>query len=106
MPSWRATSPRLPNWCAAMSRPPARPPSPSSDVHLAQDVLQESFLRAYNNLGKLADRSRFGPWILKIARRQALLALRKQRDTYVAIETEALPAVFDSNGRLDDASRT
>ena len=46
------------------------------DTHLAQDVLQETFLRAYTKLGKLADRSRFGPWVLKIARREALRVSR------------------------------
>ena len=75
------------------------------DTHLAQDVLQETFLRAYTNLGQLADRSRFGPWVLKIARRQALRARRRRRYLDVALEPDALPAAAESNGRLDEDSR-
>jgi RNA polymerase sigma-70 factor (ECF subfamily) len=74
------------------------------DTHLAQDVMQEAFLLAYSNLGKLADRSRFGPWVLKIARRQALRARSKRRYTDVAIETDELPAA-ESDGQLDEHSR-
>ena len=48
------------------------------DAHLAQDVTQEAFLTAYRKLGSLRDRSRFGPWILKIARREAYRSGRRQ----------------------------
>ena len=73
------------------------------DTHLAQDVLQETFLSAYTNLGKLADRSRFGPWVLKIARRQALRALSRRRSNDVAIDVEELQAT-ECNGQLDEDS--
>ncbi len=75
------------------------------DTDLAQDVLQEAFLRAYENLGKLADRSRFGPWVLKIARRQALRTRRRRRVVEVTLEPNALEAAAASNGRLDDDSQ-
>jgi RNA polymerase sigma-70 factor (ECF subfamily) len=44
------------------------------DYHTAQDVSQDSFLSAYANLAQLRDASAFGPWILQIVRRKALLA--------------------------------
>ncbi len=72
------------------------------DTHLAEDVLQETFLRAYTNLGKLADRSRFGPWVLKITRRQAW---RRRRYVDAALGPNDLQAAAESNGRLDEASR-
>ncbi len=76
------------------------------DTHLAEDVLQQTFLRAYTNLGKLADRSRFGPWVLKIARREAWRQAR-HRQQYVdaALGPNALQAAAESNGRLDEDSR-
>jgi RNA polymerase sigma-70 factor (ECF subfamily) len=70
------------------------------DMHLAQDVMQEAFLIAYTNLGKLADRSRFGPWVLKIARRQALRARSKRRLNDANVCADDLPA-DDGNERLD-----
>lgn len=42
------------------------------DRHLAQDVGQEAFVRAYEKLGSLRRAGAFGPWLLKIARRCAL----------------------------------
>lgn len=72
------------------------------DTHLAQDVLQEAFLRAYVNLGKLADRSRFGPWVLKIARRQALRARSRRRSIDLELEADELQAAPESNGLLDE----
>jgi len=72
------------------------------DVHLAQDVLQEAFLQAYNNLGQLADGSRFGPWLLKIARRQALRTRRRQKVFDVALVPNALESSAARDERLDD----
>lgn len=74
------------------------------DMHLTQDVLQESFLLAYINLRKLADRSRFGPWVLKIARRQALRVRSKRNSNDVAIETDELAAA-EEDCQLDTDSR-
>jgi RNA polymerase sigma-70 factor, ECF subfamily len=71
------------------------------DTHLAQDVLQEAFLQAYNHLRKLRVRSRFGPWILKIARRQAQRT-RRRRVVDAALEPDACQDPAGTNGRLDD----
>lgn len=38
----------------------------------AEDVTQESFIRAFQNLGALQQRDRFGAWVQVIARREAL----------------------------------
>ena len=40
----------------------------TGDVHSAQDLAQEVFLRAYSNLDRLRDRERFGPWLVAMAR--------------------------------------
>jgi RNA polymerase sigma-70 factor, ECF subfamily len=49
------------------------------DFHLAQDVAQEGFVIAYQRLGQLRDAASFGPWLLRIVRRQAL-RLRRGRN--------------------------
>ena len=55
------------------------------DFHLAQDATQEAFLIAYQRLGQLRDAAFFGPWLLRIARRQALrLSRRRNAERTVA----------------------
>jgi RNA polymerase sigma-70 factor (ECF subfamily) len=44
-----------------------------------EDVIQESFVRAFQNLGRLEDPGRFGPWLLTIARNRALTRLARRR---------------------------
>ncbi|MCC7176630.1 MAG: sigma-70 family RNA polymerase sigma factor [Bryobacterales bacterium] len=45
----------------------------------AMDLSQEVFLKAYQNLGKLQDPSRFGPWLFRIAHNEAYSHLRRRR---------------------------
>jgi RNA polymerase sigma-70 factor (ECF subfamily) len=44
-----------------------------------EDVVQESFVRAFKNLARLTDPARFGPWVLTIARNRALTRLARRR---------------------------
>src|SRR5262252_8116828 len=45
----------------------------------AEDVLQETFLRAYEHLDQFQGNSKFYPWIVRIAVNQALMKLRRRR---------------------------
>jgi len=45
----------------------------------AEDVLQESFLKAYSNLDRFQGDSRFYTWLVRIAVNEALMKLRKRR---------------------------
>ena len=45
----------------------------------AMDLSQDTFLKAYQNLKKLEDVSRFAPWIFRIAHNEAYSLLRKRR---------------------------
>ncbi len=45
----------------------------------ALDLSQEVFLKAYQNLGKLDDAGRFGPWLFRIAHNEAFSMLRKRK---------------------------
>jgi RNA polymerase sigma-70 factor (ECF subfamily) len=52
------------------------------DPDLADDVVQETMLRAYRSIGKLADEAAIKPWLLTIARREhARVYERKRFDT-------------------------
>ena len=62
----------------------------------AEDVMQESFIRAFRNLDQLRDPQRFGIWVQVIARREALAsdASRKHREqTDGAVAAEAAGVV-------------
>jgi RNA polymerase sigma-70 factor (ECF subfamily) len=45
----------------------------------AEDVLQETFLKAYANLSRFQGDSRFYTWIVRIAVNEALMKLRKRK---------------------------
>jgi RNA polymerase sigma-70 factor (ECF subfamily) len=53
----------------------------------AEDVLQETFLKAYEHLDQFQGNSKFYTWIVRIAVNQALMKLRKRRsDKAVSID--------------------
>lgn len=45
----------------------------------AMDLSQDVFLKAYQNLAKLEDPARFGPWLFRIAHNEAYSLLRKPK---------------------------
>jgi RNA polymerase sigma-70 factor, ECF subfamily len=49
------------------------------DWERAQDAAQEAFVTAYTKLNQLSSPAAFGPWLLKIVRRRALLMRRGHR---------------------------
>src|SRR6476620_11340747 len=53
----------------------------------AEDVLQETFLKAYEHLDQFQGNSKFYTWIVRIAVNQALMKLRKRKsDRAVSID--------------------
>lgn len=60
----------------------------------AMDVSQDTFLKAYQNLARLTDAGRFGPWLYRIAHNEAISHLRRRKP-----ETELLDrAIGGSQG--------
>lgn len=55
----------------------------------AEDVLQETFLKAYEHLDQFQGQSKFYTWIVRIAVNQALMKLRKRKtDRTVSIDED------------------
>lgn len=55
----------------------------------AEDVLQETFLKAYEHLDQFLGNSKFYTWIVRIAVNQALMKLRKRRsDRAVSLDEQ------------------
>jgi len=69
----------------------------------AMDLSQEVFLKAYQNLGKLQDAERFGPWLFRIAHNEAFSHLRRRRPE---VELASEPAVGRSRPRLEPLELT
>lgn len=64
----------------------------------AEDVLQETFLKAYSNLGNFQGNSRFYTWLVRIAVNESLMKLRKRRsDRTVSLDE---PIETDENEQL------
>jgi len=58
----------------------------------AMDLSQDTFLKAYQSLGKLEDEGRFGPWLFRIAHNEAFSLLRRQRPEQALTELPPAPA--------------
>lgn len=56
------------------------------DSYLAQDVVQETFLKAFQNIDKVQDGTKLGSWLGTIAARTAVDVLRKERKYRFAAE--------------------
>jgi RNA polymerase sigma-70 factor (ECF subfamily) len=60
----------------------------------SQDVVQETFLKAYQHLGDFRGDSQFSTWLFRITVNQSLMKLRKQR----AIKDVSLDEDFQGDG--------
>jgi RNA polymerase sigma-70 factor (ECF subfamily) len=62
------------------------------DRHQADDVVQDTFLIAYQSLVTLKDNTRFGPWLLGIARNRTARSYRNSARHEIGIDDmDALP---------------
>lgn len=55
------------SWAQAMTK----------DIHMAEDIVQDSFIKAFLHVGQLIDPKRFMGWLQAIVRRQAQMKLRR-----------------------------
>ncbi len=65
-----------------------------------EDVVQEAFIRAFRGLGGLKEPSRFGPWLLTIARNRALSRLARRRAGAELSEGLAREAAVEAEGEV------
>src|SRR5499427_7983423 len=55
----------------------------------AEDVVQDAFLKAYENLGQFQGQSKFYTWLVRIAVNEALMKLRRRRpERMVSLDEE------------------
>ena len=72
------------------------------DFQYAEDLAQETFLKAYSFLGDLQEPEKFGGWILTILRHTALDFLRARKDS-VSLETLQQDGFEPQDSVQDDA---
>lgn len=70
----------------------------SGDRHLAEEILQEVFIRAHKNLHKMHDDASLAPWLYRVTVNLTydLTARRKRRQTLRQKLTDWLPVVLKS----------
>ena len=59
----------------------------------AEDILQETFIKAYKHIGKFDGRSSVSTWLYRIATNEALMSLRKKRPDTVSFE---MPSPYET----------
>jgi RNA polymerase sigma-70 factor (ECF subfamily) len=65
----------------------------------AEDVVQDAFLKAYQNLGQFQGQSKFYTWLVRIAVNEALMRLRRRRPERMVSIDEDLKTEEDSMPR-------
>jgi RNA polymerase sigma-70 factor (ECF subfamily) len=81
----------------------------AKDWNTVQDLTQECFLRAYQNLGRLRQPDRFGHWLVGIARqvvRERRRTRRRDRHQFVKTDTLEISSESDATGALQLAEET
>ncbi len=58
------------------------------NVQDAEDILQETFIKAFNNIHKFEGRSKVSTWLYRIAVNESLMVLRKRKDHVTEIDAE------------------
>jgi len=65
----------------------------------AEDVVQDAFLKAYQNLGQFQGQSKFYTWLVRIAVNEALMRLRRRRPERMVSLDEDIKTEEDSMPR-------
>lgn len=56
------------------------------DPQDAEDILQETFIKAYRHIGEFKGNSRLSTWLYRIATNEALMLIRKRKPDSVSID--------------------
>ncbi len=72
----------------------------ATDQNEAQDMMQEAFIRVYNNIGKFRREGSFEGWVRRIFVNTALEVIRKKGNMYVVRETENIKMEYANENSL------
>lgn len=71
------------------------------EYHLARDVSQDAFIKAYEQLANLRRPEAFGSWLMKITHRCALDSVRR-RPKEILLEAGTAAMIESPDGQLDE----
>lgn len=69
------------------------------DRDVAEDLVQDAFVRAYVNLARVGDRGRFRVWLFSILRNRALDHLKEKRRQDVSLSNDGVMRRAEATGR-------
>lgn len=75
------------------------------DAHLAQDVVQDSFLTAYQKIDQLRDPAAFPGWLKRIVLTYCNRVTRRQAPSLMPLEDEDAPLQADPAASAEDRDR-
>jgi RNA polymerase sigma-70 factor (ECF subfamily) len=70
------------------------------DANLAQDVVQEAFLKVFRSIGRFQHRSSFKSWLYRIAVNEAITLLRRRK---IKEELDPMPDAASGQGMVQNA---
>jgi RNA polymerase sigma factor (sigma-70 family) len=66
------------------------------DTHLAEDIMQETFIKAYNKLDTIMDLDKIGSWLSTIASRTTIDLIRKEKRMGIILVEDIIYGQYDS----------
>lgn len=69
---------------------------------VAQDVMQEAFIKAFKNIDSFTGEATFGAWLKRIVINQSLDWLKKQKIQTVELNDDVVHMADDSNWEVDN----
>jgi RNA polymerase sigma factor (sigma-70 family) len=73
----------------------------TGDSYMADDIVQDAFVKAFLHLGSLTDTGRFLPWLYRIARNQANMRLRRGGPNHKESPFVAMQSGSNGSAKVD-----
>ncbi len=71
------------------------------DTFLAEDIMQEAFIKAFKNINSYKEEVAFGAWLKRIVINQSIDWLKKKKLELVAIDDEVITIVDEENWSVE-----
>ena len=74
-----------------------------NDSFLAEDIMQESFIKAFKSIDRYKNEVPFGAWLKRIVINQSIDALKKKKLELISMNEETLRIVDDEDWKVDES---
>jgi RNA polymerase sigma-70 factor (ECF subfamily) len=71
------------------------------DIHIAQDIVQDSFIKAFVNLKGFNTKKKFSSWIYRIVHNEAINRIKRDRKMISLEKNSWIKEVFDSGENIE-----